>query len=53
MNPFLSFMQVNLSLVTYDDININECLPSLIFLRLEVGWKRKISDLYRLEIQNL
>ena len=46
-------MQVNLSLVTYDDININKCLLLLVFLRLEVDSNRKISGSHRLEIQNL
>ena len=37
MNHLFSFMQVNISLVTHVDININKYLLSLVFLRLKVG----------------
>ena len=46
-------MQVNISLVTHVDININKFLLSLVFLRLEVGSNRIFFGSHRLEIQNL
>ena len=52
MNHILSFMQVNISLVTHVDININKYLLSLVFLRLEVGldsnFKARIGSRYKI-----